>query len=157
MAEPPSDELENGTFDEGSFPERCPICMRINFRTIDDDYCEHFWATVYDGEMTNGPFSADFERLWSTLDNFYQTTDDPGAARLMKHLRLEGLGEVADALVNSDKLWWLDRVEHKNFIDAEASLASGSGWNLYSVTEDWFEEIIRQMERASSIAIRDAS
>jgi hypothetical protein len=153
MFERPSEELNNDPLSEEGYPERCPICERINF-TSPDDYCEHFWATVYDNEMIAGPFANDFERLWSTLDDTYQTTDDIHAHRLMEDLRQAGLAEIAEALLNSDKLWWLYRAPHKNVIDAEASLASGSGWNLYQEKAGWFEQTIQQMQRAAEIVSR---
>ena len=142
--------------EEGFFPEPCPVCSRVNFRWA-DDYCEHFWATVYDGEMIDGPFSSEFEELWSRLHHAYQATDDVRAERLIEMLHAKELSAVAEAMVNEEKLWWLDQVRFKNVIEPEASLASGSGWNLYQLQDGWFVETMRELRIAVEIARKTVS
>ena len=138
--------------DEEGFPESCPICSRVNFGAP-DDHCEHYWATVYDGEMFGGPYAQEFEALWHTLDSAYQSTDDARAKRLLRELRRDKLKHIAQAMVDSDRLWWLDELEHKNYIEAEASLASGTGWNLYQAKDGWFEATMRDLRKAVAIAV----
>ena len=152
MGESTSDNNESlDGAEEGFFPERCPICSRINFKRA-DDYCEHFWGATYDNEMIDGPFSQEFEELWAALQDTYQATDDTQVRLLITNLHANGLAEIAEATVNCDKFWWLSRVIHKNFIEPEASLASGSGWNLYQEEDGWFEGTIRQLRTAVQVA-----
>jgi hypothetical protein len=143
--------MASDAVEDGGYPEPCPICSRVNFR-VPNDHCEHFWAAVYDCEVIDGPYATEFEHLWATLDNAYQSTDDEGARLLLRKLRQGGLTGVAKALVEGDKLWWLKRVKHKNFIDAEASMASGTGWNLYEEEAGWFEDTMRQLRSAVGFA-----
>jgi hypothetical protein len=136
--------------EQGLYPEQCPVCARVNFRNA-DDYCIHYWGTEYDGSLIDGPYANEFEEIWSRLEGIYQTHNDIQALGLIKRLRQAGLDDIARAVMDSNKLWWLREVGDKVFIDAEASMASGTGWSLYHRQEGWFEGIMRPLRKAVEI------
>jgi hypothetical protein len=136
--------------EDGLFPERCPICHRLNARN-GDDYCEHYWGTTYDHELIDGPYAEEFEALWSMVENTYQTTNDVQADGFLRLLREAGLDEIASAVVDTDKFWWMSEVTDKVFIDAEASPASGTGWSLYHREPKWFEGVLDRMRKAAEL------
>jgi hypothetical protein len=138
-------------FERGLFPERCPICQRVNLRN-GPDYCSHWWGTEYDGELVEGPYCDECEGLWSQLYDLYQSPRDIKARGLIKKLRKSGLEDIARALVANDKSWWLPDVHAKVFIEPEASMVSGQGWSLYHVDPKWFEVIMERLRRAAQIA-----
>lgn len=136
--------------EQGLFPEQCPVCSRVNLRN-GPDYCAHYWGTVYDGALIDGPYAEEFEGLWAKLEPIYQSPNDIQALGLIKKLRKAGLDEVARAVVDSNKLWWLRDVKAKILIDAEASMASGTGWSLYHDEHGWFDGIMDHLRLAVEI------
>jgi hypothetical protein len=137
--------------EHGLFPERCPLCDRINFRN-GPDYCAHWWGTEYDGSLIDGPFSEEYETLWTHLSEAYDTPDDIAAARLIARLKEAGLTRIAKALREFDKVWWLSGVEYRVYIEPQMSMVSGEGWSLYEEEPGWFVDIMTQLRKAAAIA-----
>jgi hypothetical protein len=128
----------------------CPICDRSN-GAHDEDFCNHFWGAIYDHEFWFGPRREEFapyRALWESLEDiYYEVSIRRVQTRLLKKLRDVGLQEVADALKNEDRFWWIDK-NYSIFIDAKASLNSGTGYFIYEPGRDWFAGILRTMQRA---------
>jgi hypothetical protein len=88
------------------------------------------------------------------LYNTWQSEDEAQSKRFIKRLQTAGLKDVAKALRNDEKLWWLDDVQHRILIKAVASPASGSGWSLYDENPDWFLPIMEHLRKAVDISNR---
>lgn len=128
----------------------CPICSRSNGAGA-DDFCNHFWGMVYDGEYCLGPGREEFEAyqaLWESVEEIYcEVPSKRMRGELLEKLRDVGLREVADALRNQDSFWWF-QARYSIFIDAKASPASGTGHFIYEPGRDWFPGVLRTLQRA---------
>ncbi|HEX5387665.1 MAG TPA: hypothetical protein VFW66_13260 [Gemmatimonadales bacterium] len=82
----------------------------------------------------------------------YDSPDDEESERLVNQLNAAGLTDIARALVQYDKTWWLGGVEHKVYIEPEASMVSGEGWSLYHEDPGWFDHLMAQLRTAGKIA-----
>jgi hypothetical protein len=140
-------------YENGLFPERCPLCNRVNFRN-GPDYCEHWWGEEYDGSLVNGPYSEEFEELWALLSNIYEQGERSEAEDLITGLRAARLIDLAQALTQYDKTWWLKDVKYKAYIEPEASMVSGDGWSLYHEDPKWFEQTMAQLRAGAHVARR---
>lgn len=99
---------------------RCPICDRENGRG-DGDWCSHYLAFVYDHEYVDGPEAEEYEELWQALEEVANDLEAPGHAQLLPALRRAKLADVAKALDNDDKFWWIPE-KNSVFIDARTRL-----------------------------------
>ena len=133
---------------------RCPICNREN-GSWDEDFCEHYWGTIYDNELLRGPYDVEYEKLWGTLESVYQDLDHPLSSSILQRLREAGLDDVAKALEEDNKFWWLD-ISNAVFIDAKASLASGTGYFLYDTDLSWFDTVLQKLRRGNEVC-RDST
>lgn len=138
-------------YEHGLFPERCPICGRVNFRN-GPDYCAHWWGTEYDGSLVDGPYYEEFEELWGVLAEVYESPDAEESEQLIDLLNAGGLADLAKGLVQYDKMWWLSEVKSKVYIEPEASMVSGEGWSLYQQETGWFDGIMSQLRQRVEIA-----
>jgi hypothetical protein len=102
--------------------------------------------------LVDGPFSEEYETLWTRLSEAYDTPDDVAAARLIARLKEAGLTRIAKALREYNKVWWLSGVECRVYIEPEMSMVSGEGWSLYEEEPGWFVDIMTQLRRAAAIA-----
>lgn len=142
--------------DNGDDPERCPICGRTNL-PWQHDYCEHHWGTLYDGELSDCTPGEEFERLWTVCNEVSQYADDIKAHSYIARLRTAHLDEIARALKNEDKYWWLENVGGRVRIEPKDSPASGAGWSLYDKSPTWFDGLLGQMREAAALSNSPAS
>jgi hypothetical protein len=142
--------LEARMSDDDDF-HLCPVCKREN-RRGEGPLCDHYLGYLYDHEFFDDTRAREYESLWGTLENAYQDLDL--AVMLVEKLHSAGLDEIATALKNDDKFWWLEGLEQVIDIYAQASLASGTGslsHGAHGTDRDWYDEILGKLRRANQI------
>ena len=90
--------------------------------------------------------------MWELLTAAYETADAEEADCLLTRVTAVGSAEIAKALAESSKIWWLSRVRNKVYIEPGASMVSGEGWSLYEEKPAWFADIMAQLRKAASVA-----
>lgn len=127
---------------------KCPICKRVN-GAGDGDFCEHYQGYIYDDEFFDAACAEEFNLLWHSLERIYHDRDEPASDRIIDLLNQRGFSEIATALENDDVYWWTDSLQTVP-IEAEASLASGSGLVLYASDADEIGRVMQLLREASA-------